>query len=300
MNRRFRLSRESRERMEDYAQQGGGMPQAEKQPEKARPDTEAQVSEKLLASAQAEEQAREDFTVVTRTDIGRVRASNQDVVIHAEKLCGVADGMGGHQGGEIASAFTRDSLIAQLANRAPDKGLLKQAVEAANRRLFIRAREEGPKGMGTTLSVIWVGPEEVYVAHVGDSRVYLLRDGELQQQTDDHSMVMEMVRAGVITGEQAAAHPMRNVITRAIGTESGVDVDLLTVPRQKGDVWLISTDGLHGMLSNETMKQVLTECLPDLDAAADGLLSAALEAGGHDNVSLVLLFDQAGCREEKA
>lgn len=298
MNRRFRLSRESRERMEDYAQHGGEMPQAEKQPEKARPDTEAQVSEKLLASAQAEE--KESFTVVTRTDIGRVRASNQDAVIHAEGLCGVADGMGGHQGGEIASAFARDSLTAQLKHRSPSEMLLLQAVKAVNRRLFIRAQEEGPKGMGTTLSVIWMGAEEVYLAHVGDSRVYLLRDGELKRQTEDHSMVMEMVRAGALTEEQAAAHPMRNVITRAVGTEGGVDVDILTVPRRRGDVWLISTDGLHGMMTEETMKQALMDCLPDLDAAADRLLNLALEAGGHDNVSLVLVCDRAGCGEEEA
>lgn len=297
MNHRFRFNRESRERIRDYARGGDGKqdgaPQETAQAPVTSP-TEAQVSEKLVEAARAEEASREPITVTVRTDIGRVRASNQDAVIHAGTLCGVADGMGGHQGGEIASAFTRDTLVAQLEGQEPEMAALTRAVKAVNRRLFLRAQEEGPQGMGTTLSVIWLGREGAFIAHVGDSRVYLLREGHLRQVTDDHSMVMEMVRAGVLTSEQAANHPMRNVITRAIGTESGVDVDCIMEPRRKGDLWLICSDGLHGMVPDARMEELLRSHAQE--EAADLLLQAALDAGGHDNVSFVLVYDREGAQ----
>lgn len=269
-NHRFWFSRESKERMEHY------------DPTKE----EAQHS--------GQEAGQDAYDVIVRTDIGRVRSSNQDAVIHMGALCGVADGMGGHQGGEIASAFTRDMLEKQLMEHEPDADTLVRAVRTVNRRLFIRSQEDGPKGMGTTLSVIWLGQESVYVAHVGDSRVYLLRDGKFKQITDDHSLVMEMVRAGVLTDEQAAVHPMRNVITRAIGTENGVDVDCLMVARRAGDLWLICTDGLHGMVSQEEMKHTLLSATPE--QAADQLLQAALDAGGQDNISFVIVHDREGAQ----
>ena len=233
------------------------------------------------------------FTVAWRTDRGKVRQNNQDAVICDGALVGVADGMGGHQGGEVASAGLRDLLTDLLKDKPCDPQTLASAVRIANRRLFIRSQEdEHLRGMGTTLDVLWIGAESVYCAHVGDSRVYLLRNGELKQITDDHSMVMEMYRAGLITAEQAAHHPMRNIITRAVGTESGVDVDLISTARQKGDVWLVCSDGLHGMVKDEDIADILGRYAPE--EAAGELLSRAMAAGGLDNISLVVVLDREG------
>ena len=131
--------------------------------------------------------------------------------------------------------------------------------------------------------------KQLYIAHVGDSRAYRLREGQLTQITRDHSMVEEMVRQGMLTPEQAACHPMRNVITRAVGTEAGIDVDMIVEERHPGDVWLLCSDGLHGMVSDERMQEVLTENKPE--EAADILMEAAKEAGGRDNISVVIYLD---------
>lgn len=143
--------------------------------------------------------------------------------------------------------------------------------------------------MGTTLTVLWAGKEDMLIGHVGDSRAYRLRDGEWAQMTSDHSMVAEMVREGLLTPEQAACHPMRNVITRAVGTEAGIEADILTEKRRRGDVWLVCSDGLHGMVGDEKLAELLRR--NDPEKAADLMLQAALEAGGRDNISLVILVD---------
>lgn len=235
----------------------------------------------------------ESFAVAWRTDKGKVRPVNQDAVICSGTLIGVADGMGGHQGGEVASATLRELLIEQLKSKPCDIQTLASAVRIANRRIFIQSQEnEHLRGMGTTLDVLWIGSESVYCAHVGDSRVYLLRDGQLKQVTEDHSMVMEMCRAGLITEEQAAHHPMRNIITRAVGTENSVEVDLISTARRKGDVWLVCSDGLHGMVSNDDIADVLNRYAPE--EAAGELLSRAMAAGGLDNISLCVVLDKEG------
>ena len=154
--------------------------------------------------------------------------------------------------------------------------------------------DEKLRGMGTTVSVIWLGGESVYVAHVGDSRVYRMQQGALRQITEDHSLVGEMVRAGAITREQASTHPMRNVITRALGTEGSVEVDLLTVPRRADDLWLICSDGLYDMVSNDRIAEILRS--HPIEQAADMLLQAALDGGGSDNISLVLVKDREGAQ----
>ena len=144
-------------------------------------------------------------------------------------------------------------------------------------------------GMGTTLSVLWMSDNFVYIGHVGDSRVYLLRDGEFKQMTLDHSLVEQLVREGVLTEEEAQNHPMRNIITRAIGTDESVEVDVVVEERRKGDLWLACSDGLHGLVDDRQMRDALRQYAPE--KAADVLLKAALDAGGRDNVTLVIVHD---------
>ena len=173
-----------------------------------------------------------------RTDVGKVRANNQDAPIVSEKLrlYGVADGMGGHKGGEVASTSARDDLLRELEGKTPSVATLSGAIEEVNRQIYHQQEhDDALTGMGTTLSVLWMSDNFVYIGHVGDSRVYLLRDGEFKQMTLDHSLVEQLVREGVLTEEEAQNHPMRNIITRAIGTDESVEVDVVVEERRKGD-----------------------------------------------------------------
>ena len=225
-----------------------------------------------------------------RTDVGRLRKNNQDAVILGNGLAGVADGMGGHKGGEIASAGLRDGLLRETKDAEPDIRTLEKAVQKVNTELWERQKNDTSlSGMGTTLTVLWPKEKEMIIGQVGDSRAYLLRDGELTQVTNDHSMVADMVRKGVLTEEQAACHPMRNYITRAVGTETMIEVDMSVHDRKKGDRWLICSDGLHGTVFGDELIQMMMN--ENLDEAADKMLQAALNAGGKDNISLILLQD---------
>ena len=227
-----------------------------------------------------------------RTDVGRVRLNNQDALIECGALLGVADGMGGHKGGEVASDETRQALIASAEGKTPSEDALREAVLTANKKVYDHSVEEQSlSGMGTTCTLAWFGEKEVYLAQVGDSRCYLLRGGELRQVTQDHSMVAELVRSGMLTEEDAARHPMRNIITRAVGTDEELEVDTLTLPRRRGDRWLLCSDGLYGMLTPQELKKLLQE-EKDADACADRLMESALEAGGRDNVSLIVADDR--------
>lgn len=278
MSHQFRFTKESKERLKSFLLG-----------EKAAPEESAEP-----APAQAESrEPRKDLDFAARTNIGKVRKTNQDALINApaDSLWGVADGMGGHNGGETASAGARDGLTERLAGKSPEQGALRTAIGAVNRSLFLRQKEdEALSGMGTTLTVLWVSDQCVYIGHVGDSRAYRLRDGELKQITEDHSVVAELLRSGMLTPEQAANHPMRNVITRAVGTEDGIEIDLLCEERRPGDVWLVCSDGLHGMVTDEKMAEIIKGY--KLEKAADKLIAAALEGGGRDNISLVLLQDK--------
>lgn len=230
---------------------------------------------------------------ITRTDVGKVRKVNQDTVIVCGSLFGIADGMGGHNGGETASRSAKDVITELLRGSSPDPMKLEEAVRETNRRLYLMQQEdESLSGMGTTLTLLWLAEKEMLLAHVGDSRTYLLRNGTLRQITEDHSMVAEMVRQGVLTPAQAATHPMRNYITRAVGTEETIEVDMLREPRQQGDRWLICSDGLHGTMSEEVLSELLS--IPNAEKAADALLTKALENGGRDNISLLILNDEEG------
>lgn len=227
---------------------------------------------------------------IYRTDVGRKRKTNEDAGLCTSALFAVADGMGGHKAGEVASNIAIEHLKA-ISAQQPDIWSLEKVFISANQAIATRALDESQcAGMGTTLTALWLAPNDVLVAHVGDSRAYLLRDGKLEQITTDHSIVAELVRKGVITPQEARKHPYRNVITRALGTSDSIEVDLLQLSRKKQDIWLICSDGLTGMLSDERIKQVLVEA--PLEKAADVLIKEALKAGGSDNITLILLQDE--------
>ena len=243
-----------------------------------------------MSAAFTEEQGV--FTVAWRTDVGRLRMNNQDAVILGNGIAGVADGMGGHKGGEIASAGLRDGLLRELKDCKPDMDTLRKAVGTVNRELWEQQEKDlSLTGMGTTLTIVWPTEKEMIIGQVGDSRAYLLRDGVLTQVTDDHSMVADMVRKGVLTEEQAACHPMRNYITRAVGTEENVEIDLKKHDRRKGDRWLICSDGMYGMVSRAELQRLMSA--EGMEETADAMLRAALEGGGKDNISIVLLQDES-------
>ena len=251
-----------------------------------RKDKEEQPTQ----AAPAEE--KPGLCVHALTDVGKVRAVNQDalVVNEAMQLYGVADGMGGHNGGETASAGARDGLIAALQGKAPSLDALREGITQVNADLFRQqAQDEKLSGMGTTLSVLWMSEHFAYLGHVGDSRIYRFREGKLEQMTDDHSLVGELMRAGYLTPEQAENHPNKNVILRAVGTEEGIDIDLAAEERQPGDLWLICSDGLHGMVKDSAMEAILSVNTPE--SAAKLLMEAALAAGGRDNISVVIVTD---------
>ena len=229
--------------------------------------------------------------VCHRTHQGLVRASNQDSVLMDTGVYGVADGMGGHKGGETASRVAVQVIKNALRGKQPEKRALEVGIEAANRRIFDMSRHDSSlNGMGTTLTFLWENGKEVFISHVGDSRAYLLRKGEWKQVTEDHSVVAELLRSGVITAEAARTHPYRNVITRAVGVDPTVEADLLTHDLQPGDLWMICSDGLYNMVPDDVLKQVLENAESD-ETAADELLQLALEGGGTDNITFVL------CRE---
>jgi protein phosphatase len=195
--------------------------------------------------------------------------------------------MGGHLGGETASATVRDGLIALLADKEPDSAALETGVEAVNRRVYLKSEEdEHLRGMGTTLTVLWLGDEDAMIAHVGDSRCYHIHAGGILQVSQDHSLVEELVQMGRITAEEARLHPNRNIITRALGTEHKVQGDLYEVALSPGDRLLLCSDGL----SNEVQeREMLSLMAPSLEESCQALLELALNRGAPDNVTVVLL-----------
>ena len=225
-----------------------------------------------------------------RTDVGRIRKNNQDSVILGNGLFGVADGMGGHNGGEIASAGLRDGLLRETEGKEPSSVQLEEAVKKVNFEIWNQQEKDvSLTGMGTTLTILWPMEKEMIIGQVGDSRAYLIRNNEMKQVTSDHSMVADMVRRGVLTEEQAACHPMRNYITRAVGTDDTVNVDIISVPRMNGDRWIVCSDGLYGQMSKQELEE--TAKISSLEEAAGKLLELALDHGGKDNISFIILED---------
>jgi PPM family protein phosphatase len=225
--------------------------------------------------------------IYAKTHKGLVRPTNQDSLLVSHNLYGVADGMGGHRGGETASRIAVQVVRNLLQGKTPEENTLRIGMEAANRRIFDMQRHElALSGMGTTFTVLWEARAEMWIAHVGDSRAYLYREGELVCRTQDHSVVAELLRNNVITPEMVKTHPYRSVITRALGTDPIVQPDILRVDKKPGDVWLICSDGLYNMVEDAEIAETLS--VYEGERAADHLLELALNHGGHDNVSLVL------------
>ncbi|HZB22669.1 MAG TPA: Stp1/IreP family PP2C-type Ser/Thr phosphatase, partial [Gaiellaceae bacterium] len=215
------------------------------------------------------------------TDPGRRRRRNEDSFVVEPPLFAVADGMGGAQAGEVASRLAAGAL-------KEGEGAIEELIQEANRRVHRRSMEDpGASGMGTTMTVAVVEHGIVRIGHVGDSRAYLVRDGELEQLTQDHSLVGELVRTGRLSPEEAESHPQRSVITRAVGTDPDVDVDTLTVETRSGDVFLICSDGLTDMVDDRTILQTVEEKRGDLDAVVKTLVKNANKGGGEDNITVV-------------
>ncbi|HEY7381498.1 MAG TPA: Stp1/IreP family PP2C-type Ser/Thr phosphatase [Gaiella sp.] len=224
------------------------------------------------------------------TDTGRRRLQNEDIFVCRPPLFAVADGMGGAQAGELASRLAAAALE-ERAGELQGEEAIAELVREANARIFQRAvTDPAASGMGTTATVALQDEERgtLAIAHVGDSRAYRLRDGQLEQLTLDHSVVGELVRAGRLTEEEALQHPYRSAITRALGTEAEVDVDTLTVETSPGDLYLICSDGLTTMLRDDEILAVAAAGDGDPARIADALVGAANAAGGEDNVTVVL------------
>jgi PPM family protein phosphatase len=222
-----------------------------------------------------------------RSDTGRQRQANEDAFFASAPLFAVADGMGGAQAGEVASRIAAESFGPVERGDESPEAYLRSIAEKANRRIHgIAERDSSRSGMGTTLTAAIVEGDDVSLAHVGDSRAYLLRDGELRLLTSDHSLVEELRRQGRLTDAQAEDHPQRSIITRALGPEQDVEVDTLTVSARPGDVFLLCSDGLTTMIKDERIAEILGES-DDLDAAVDRLVAEANEAGGRDNITAV-------------
>jgi protein phosphatase len=222
------------------------------------------------------------------TDTGRQRRANEDALFSRSPLFAVADGMGGAKAGEIASRTAID-VIGLGVEEGIVRSRLVELVRRANRAVHdAQVRDVELTGMGTTVTVAYVGEDALTVAHVGDSRAYLLRGGTLRRLTDDHSLVEEMRRSGKLTAEEAANHPQRSIITRALGPDSSVEVDVREFKLEAGDVVLLCSDGLTGMIPEQRIGELIRDNAK-LDTAGRALIAAANAAGGRDNITVVLL-----------
>jgi protein phosphatase len=221
------------------------------------------------------------------SDLGRQRQGNEDSYFVRAPLFVVADGMGGAQAGEVASEMAVESFDRGLPEGSPADALV-QVIEDANRRIHDRSRAESQRaGMGTTVTAAYVGEQEVTIAHVGDSRAYVLRDGRLERLTRDHSLVGELVARGKLTEEQAETHPQRSVITRALGPEPDVQVDVQSYQARDGDLFMVCSDGLTSMVPEPRVTAIL-DGAGALEQAGRELIAAANDAGGRDNITVIL------------
>jgi PPM family protein phosphatase len=229
------------------------------------------------------------------TDAGRRRRTNEDAFVAEPPLFAVADGMGGAQAGEVASRLAAAAFRDyHEADDLPSERRLEAIIQEANRRIYERAQDDvQASGMGTTVTAAALGGDGIAVGHVGDSRAYRIHGSQLEQLTEDHSLVGDLIRSGRLTPEEAGSHPQRSVITRALGTDPEVDVDIFSVDAGPGDVFLLCSDGLTTMVSEDEILRIVRESR-DLDSAARALVKAANRRGGEDNVTVVLFAVEAG------
>jgi len=235
------------------------------------------------------------------TDPGRKRRHNEDAYVAASPIFAIADGMGGARAGEVASSLAAAAVQGGEANGS-GKERVVALIQSANRSIYERSsRDAEVAGMGTTMTVALVEDATVTFGHVGDSRAYVLRDGALEQLTDDHSLVAELVRGGKLSAEEAEHHPQRSVITRALGTDPDVDVDTFVVDAHDGDVYVLCSDGLTDMIGDEEIGEVISEKRSNLDEAAKELVRRANKAGGQDNITVIAfeLSDDPGEPDER-
>jgi protein phosphatase len=222
------------------------------------------------------------------SDTGRKRRRNEDNYVVAPPLFAVADGMGGAQAGEVASELAASALEAGDSDGLDGTKRLDALIQEANRQIFDRASTDPTaSGMGTTMTVALVEGMTVAIGHVGDSRAYLVRGEQMEQLTEDHSLVNELMKSGKLSEEEAQIHPQRSVITRAVGTDPDVDVDGFTIEAEEGDVFLICSDGLTDMVEDEEILELLHANRDDLEKAVKALVAAANRGGGEDNVTVV-------------
>jgi serine/threonine protein phosphatase PrpC len=235
------------------------------------------------------------------TNPGRKRRRNEDAFVCDPPLFAVADGMGGARAGEVASSLAAAALKERGDGDTGDgERRVADLIQEANRRVHQRALDDAAaSGMGTTMTVaLFHGDGSVAMGHVGDSRAYLLRDGALEQVTEDHSLVAELVRRGELSPEEAEVHPQRSVITRALGTDPDVDVDTFTLQSQEGDVFLLCSDGLTTMVDVGTINEIVERNRHDLRAAGRALIKEANDRGGDDNITTVLFEVAEGVQDD--
>jgi serine/threonine protein phosphatase PrpC len=222
------------------------------------------------------------------TDTGRKRRRNEDAYVVEPPLFAIADGMGGAQAGELASSLAAGAVREDEAAAGSGERRVAELIQEANRRVYERSSQDAAaSGMGTTMTVAFVGDANVAFGHVGDSRAYLIRDGKLEQLTEDHSLVAELVRSGKLSPEEAETHPQRSVITRALGTDPDVDVDTFSIPTQPGDLFMLCSDGLTSMVEDDVILQTIEKNRDNLQTAAKALIRAANKGGGEDNITVV-------------
>jgi protein phosphatase len=224
------------------------------------------------------------------TDTGRRRRQNEDSFVHEPPIFAIADGMGGAQAGEVASRLAAAVLEEIDGEQVTGEARVAELIQEANRRVYERSNQDAAvSGMGTTMTVALVDDATgtVAIGHVGDSRAYLVRDDGLEQLTEDHTLVNELLKSGKLSAEEANVHPQRSVITRALGTEPDVDVDTFTIEARPGDVFLLCSDGLSSMISDHEILGLVRSGNGDLEAALRGLIQAANTSGGDDNITVV-------------
>jgi protein phosphatase len=221
------------------------------------------------------------------TDPGRTRRHNEDAYVIEPPLFAIADGMGGAQAGEVASRLATAALKEAGANGGGERRIA-DLIQEANRRVYDRSSSDpNTSGMGTTITVALVEDDRVAFGHVGDSRAYLIRDAQMEQLTEDHSLVNELLKTGKLSREEAETHPQRSVITRALGTDPDVDVDTFSVRAENGDLFLLCSDGLTDMVSESSILDVVERNRDNIDGALRALVKAANRGGGQDNITVV-------------